>query len=158
MSDLIVMSFANASIAEEVRDKVRDLQHAGRIQLQDAAVISRDADGKVQVHNEVSRDTKIGAGVGAVLGAIFGFWFPVAGIAIGAAGGAAVGSMLANGVDGKFRKEVEEKLTPGSSALFLVLNGGDMAALRAAIEPYEGTLLQTNVDSDLEQQLKDALK
>lgn len=158
MSDLIVMSFASAATAEEVRDKVRGLQRAGVIQLQDAAVLSRDAEGKVQVHNEVSRDTKIGAGVGAVLGAIFGFWFPIAGIAIGTAGGAAVGAMLANGVDGKFRKEVEEKLTPGSSAVFLVLNGGDMAALRGAIEPYEGTLIQTTLDSDLEQQLKDALK
>ncbi len=158
MSDLIVMTFDGETTAQTVRDQVRDLQRGGRIQLQDAAVLTRDADGKVQQHNEVSRDTKVGTGVGAFLGLLVGFMFPVAGIALGAAGGAAVGSMLANGVDKKFRKEVEESLKPGGSALFLVVDKADPAALRGVLEPFEGTLIQTTFDTDVEQQLRDALK
>jgi uncharacterized membrane protein len=157
MSDLIVMSFASVATAEEVRDKIRGLQKQGVLNVTDAAVISKDAEGKIHVHNEVSRETKVGTGVGAVLGALLTFVFPV-GILLGAAGGAAVGAMVGNGVDRKFVEDVQNQLTPGSSALFVVLKGGDPAALRGVLEPYEGTLIQTTFDSGLEEQLKDALK
>jgi uncharacterized membrane protein len=158
MSDLIVMSFNSVATAEEVRDKVRQLQKGGQLALSDAAVITKDADGKVEVKNEVSRETKVGAGVGAVLGAVMSFVFPIAGIVVGTAGGAAVGAMVGNGVDRKFVEDVQNSLTPGSSALFLVLRGGDAAALRGVLEPFEGTLIQTTFDSNLEEQLRDALK
>jgi uncharacterized membrane protein len=157
MSDLIVMSFDSVATAEEVRDKVRGLQKQGLLALSDAAVISKDAEGKVQVHNEISRETKVGTGIGALLGAVLTFVFPV-GILVGAAGGAAVGAMMGNGVDRKFVEDVQNTLQPGNSALFLVLRGGDAAVLRGVLEPYEGTLIQTTFDSSLEEQLRDALK
>ena len=91
MSDLIVISFDSVATAEEVRGKVRGLQKQGLIALTDAAVISKDADGKIQVHNEVSRETKVGAGVGLVMGALLTVVFPAA-LLIGAAGGAAIGA------------------------------------------------------------------
>ncbi len=158
MSDLIVMSFDSVATAEEVRDKIRQLQKSGLVALTDAAVISKDAEGKVQVHNEVSRETKVGAGVGAVMGVLLGFMFPVAGLVLGTAGGAAVGAMVGNGVDRKFVEDVQNSLAPGNSALFLVLRSGDAAAIRGAIEPYQGTLIQTSLDSSFEEQLRDALK
>jgi uncharacterized membrane protein len=158
MSDLIVMSFNSVATAREVRDKIRQLQKQGLVGLSDAAVITKDADGKMNVDNEVSRETKVGAGVGAVLGAVLGFVFPIAGIIVGTAGGAAVGAMVGNGVDRKFVDDVQNSLAPGSSALFLVLRSGDAAAIRGALEPYEGTLIQTTLDSSLEEQIRDALK
>lgn len=158
MSDLIVMSFNSVATAEEVRDKVRQLQKGGQISLSDAAVISKDAEGKITVHNEVSRETKVGAGVGALLGAVLFFVFPVAGIVVGTAGGAAIGALVGNGVDRKFVEDVQNSLEPGNSALFLVIRSGDAAALRGVLEPYEGTLIQTTFDSSLEEQLRDALK
>lgn len=158
MSDLVVISFDNVATAEEVRSRVRQLQKAGLLGVTDAAVISKDPEGKIVVNNEVSRETKIGAGVGAVLGAVLGFVFPIAGIVIGTAGGAAVGAMVGNGVDRKFVQDVQDMLTPGSSALFLVLSGGDPAALRGVLEPFEGKLIQTTFDSSLEEQLRSALE
>ena len=84
--------------------------------------------------------------------------FPVAGIIVGTAGGAAVGALIGNGVDRKFVEDVKEQLAPGSSALFIVLKGGDHAAIRGVLEPYEGTLLQTTFDSDFEEQIRKALE
>jgi uncharacterized membrane protein len=158
MSDLIVMSFNSVATAEEVRDEIRGLQKQGLISVTDAAVISKDADGKINVHNEVSRETKVGAGVGAVMGALLTFVFPVAGIVVGTAAGAAVGALIGNGVDKKFVEDVQNQLAPGSSALFIVLKGGNHAAIRGVIEPYEGTLLQTTFDSDFENELRRALE
>jgi uncharacterized membrane protein len=158
MSDLIVMSFNSVETAKSVREAVRRLQKQGLIALSDAAVISKDAEGKINVDSEVSHETKVGAGVGALLGAVLTFVFPVAGILVGTAGGAAVGALVGNGVDRKFVEDVQNSLTPGSSAVFLVIRSGDAAALRGAIEPYEGTLIQTTLDTSLEEQLRDALK
>ena len=66
--------------------------------------------------------------------------------------------MVGNGVDKKFVEDVQNQLAPGSSALFIVLKGGDAAAIRGVLEPYEGKLIQTTFDTDLEEQLRDALK
>jgi uncharacterized membrane protein len=66
--------------------------------------------------------------------------------------------MVGNGVDRKFVEDVQNSLAPGNSALFLVLRSGDAAAIRGAIEPYQGTLIQTTLDSSFEEQLRDALK
>jgi hypothetical protein len=35
---------------------------------------------------------------------------------------------------------------------------GDAGQVRAAVEPYKGTVYQTTVSTELEDQLKDALK
>jgi uncharacterized membrane protein len=86
------------------------------------------------------------------------FMFPIAGIAVGAGLGALVGKLFGTGVDQKFVKDVSQALTPGSSAIFLLVRDGDAAQVRAAIEPYKGTVYQTTVSTELEEQLKDALK
>jgi uncharacterized membrane protein len=83
--------------------------------------------------------------------------FPLAGLAIGVAGGALVGKSLDMGVDKKFVKDVSESLGPNSSALF-VIGKGEPRVLVAALEPFKGTLYQTTLDSELEQQIRDALK
>jgi uncharacterized membrane protein len=132
------------------------LQREGRLTLEDAAVLRSDASGKVDVDNELSRDIKIGAGIGALLGAMFTFFFPFIGLALGAAGGALVGASLGRGVEQKFVDDVKESLKPNSSALFLVVVRADMDALRAALAPYGGKLLQTTLDQGVADQLRGA--
>ena len=63
-----------------------------------------------------------GALGGAFWGFLFGllFFIPLFGMAIGAAMGALAGSMGDVGIDDQFINEVREKITPGTSALFLM--------------------------------------
>ncbi len=56
-----------------------------------------------------------------------------------------------------FVEDVRNELKPGGSALFL-LGTGDIGAMRALLQPFEGALYQTTLDSEAEQQLCDALK
>ena len=158
MSDLIVLTFDNETEAGRVREALHEVEHRGNVRLNDTAVIVKDAQGKVHVHNQVSSGTKWGAVGGAVLGPLLMFMFPIAGIAVGAGLGALVGKLFGTGVDQKFVKDVSQALTPGSSAIFLLVRDGDAAQVRAAIEPYKGTVYQTTVSTELEEQLKDALK
>ena len=108
--------------------------------------------------NEVSGATETGAVVGGSLGLLLSFMFPVAGIVIGAGGGALVGKLLERGVDGNFVKDVGEELQPGTSALFITGRGSNHEAVLAALEPYKGNVYQTNLSSELEDELKRVLR
>jgi uncharacterized membrane protein len=155
--DLIVIQFDDAAEASAALKAIRDQHKENQIHLNDTAIVSKDANGKIHKVNEVSSATEIGAVAGGSLGLLLMFMFPIAGIAIGAASGAAIGALLGKGVDGKWVKEVTESLKPGTSALFLVFDQLTPSAMRV-LEPYPGHLLQTTLPDDLEHQLRQVLQ
>ncbi|MFN8471053.1 MAG: DUF1269 domain-containing protein [Anaerolineae bacterium] len=158
MSDVVVVVFDDLEEARKARDAVRQVQKENALSLDDAAVIVKDASGKVHMDGEMDRGVKIGAGAGALLGLLVFFLFPISGLILGAAGGALVGKLMGNHVDKKFAKEVSDSLKPGGSALFLIIRSGSPAALRGALEPYKGQLYQTTLSEDAEAQLAKALE
>lgn len=158
MSNLIVMTFDGQDEASKVRQTIREQQRAGRMSLDDAAVIRSDADGNISVDNEVDRGVKLGALGGGIVGALLSFIFPVAGVVVGVAGGALVGRMVDLGIDQKFVKDVSASLKPDSSALFVIVRDADPAIATAAFEPFKGTLYHTTLDSTVEAELRHALK
>jgi uncharacterized membrane protein len=158
MSEWIVIVFDNQDEAQVVRDEVRKLENSGNLSLDDAQVIARDAEGKIHAKGQMDRGVGIGAVGGGAIGLLIaGLLFPVAGLVIGALVGAGIGKLAGVGVDKKFIKDVQEALKPGTSALFLVIRHANFAALRALIEPHEGTIYQTTVSTEDEETLKRAL-
>lgn len=157
MSDVVVVVFDDLDEARKARETIRSVQKENALSLDDAAVVVKDASGKVHADGEIDRGVKVGAGVGAALGLFLMFLFPVTGIVLGALGGGLVGKLMGDHVDKKFVQEVSDALKPGSSALFLIIRDGSPAALRAALQPYKGQVYQTTLSPELEQQLKDVL-
>ena len=157
MSQLVVVGFNQLEDARNAMGRLRSLERAGRIRFEDTAIVERAEDGKAHVRNEASGTTETGAAVGAVLGGLLVFAMPVVGIAIGAAVGAAFGALLDKGVSGKFVDEVKETLQPGRSALFLVVKDADVEALMPALRDFEGDVIQTTLDEDAEEALRQAL-
>lgn len=158
MSNLIVMTFPNRSEAGRVRQTLRDLERGGRVSLDDAAVIVKDAHGKLDVDNEVDRGVKIGALGGGLVGLVLSFLFPLAGIVLGAAGGALIGRMADLGIDKQFVQDVSASLQPNNSALFVIVRDADPSIVVAALEPYQGTLHHTTLDPGVETELRHALQ
>ena len=159
MKELFVIGFDTEDDARAALKSLRSLEKEGRIHFEDTAVVSRGADGKAHVKNEASAATEAGAGLGAGLAMLIGgLVFPVVGIAIGAAVGAAIGAVTGSGVDGRFVKEVEQTLEPGTSALFIVTQQLDQGLLVAALRQHSGRVIQTTVDPELETALSNALK
>ncbi len=158
MASLVVVSFKNPGKAEQVLETLKGQKKYGNISFDDTAVVSKDADGKVHVKNNVSHGTMTATGVGALLGLLLGvFLFPIGGILLGAGGGAIVAKFMDLGIDGKFVKQVSESLEPGTSALFVLVHDANPAVVRAALEGHEGTIIQTTLSEEAEENLKKAL-
>jgi uncharacterized membrane protein len=85
------------------------------------------------------------------------FAMPVVGLVIGGAVGAAFGALLDRGVSGKFVDDVKETLQPGRSALFLVVKDAAADSLIPALRDFEGNVIQTTLDEEAEEALRQAL-
>ncbi len=159
MSDLIVVMFEKVEEAEEARKSIRKMEKLGKVSLADAEVISKDENGKIVRHGQANSGTKVGALGGGFLGLLLAsVFFPLAGIVIGAGLGALLGKAMHLGIDKKFIEEVTESLTPGTSALFVMVKGGDVNMAIAAFRPYEGKILQTTLSDEKVQALEQELK
>src|SRR5204863_3665531 len=98
------------------------LQAQYLIEMEDAVVVTRDAKGKVQLHQALNL-TAAGAASGGFWGMLIGMLFlnPLAGLAIGAGSGALSGKFADIGINDQFMKELGARMTPGSSALFVLV-------------------------------------
>jgi uncharacterized membrane protein len=158
MSQLVVLGFDTETQALDALKSLRRLEHDGRISFEDTAVITRDPDGKIHVKNEASGTTEAGAVIGGIIGGLVTVIFPIAGIAVGALAGAGIGAAVGNGVDGKFVDDVKNELEPGKSALFLLVKGADRDAALGVLRNFKGDVIQTTLDEDAEEAIRNALK
>jgi uncharacterized membrane protein len=157
MSDLIAIAYADEATAERVRGRLAEAVKAKVIEVDDAVVITRDADGKVKLHQGTST-AGVGAAGGAVWGGLIGLIFlaPLLGMAVGAAAGAAGGAMADYGVDDRFMKELGEKLTPGSAALIVLVRSMTPDKILPNIQE-QGHVIQSSLSNESEAQLNEAL-
>jgi uncharacterized membrane protein len=159
MSDLVVITFDNAEEAGKVRETLKSGERSGLLRLDDSAVVVKDEEGKVHVKNEMDRGVAIGAVGGGVVGLLLAsVFFPVAGIIVGAVLGGLVGKSVDLGVDQKFVKEVSEDLSPGTSAIFFIIRDGNADAVAATLRQYQGTVRQTSLPKEAEDELRRILK
>jgi len=89
-----------------------------------AVVMSRDADGKVEVSEHGGQLIARGTGIGAVGGLAIGLFAPpllLSGV-VGAGIGAGVGAIMKHHEEKKIGVDVEEWLPPGSSAIVAVVD------------------------------------
>jgi uncharacterized membrane protein len=95
------------------------------ITLQDAAIFRWPQDRKKPQTRQLSSMAGTGATWGAFWGMHFGliFFVPLLGMAIGAGMGALRGSLANVGIDDEFIRQVREKVTSGTSALFALSSG-----------------------------------
>jgi uncharacterized membrane protein len=158
MSTLVVLKFDSVDGARQMRERLLTLQKQQLLQVDDAAIMSKDANGKPkleQLHNLAGA----GALGGAFWGMLFGllFFIPILGLAVGAAAGALAGSMSDVGIDDKFIKQVGESITPGTAALFLLVSNVTVDKVLDQIKDIKFEVLQTNLSHEQEGQLRSAL-
>ena len=140
MTTLTAWKFETPTGADAVLLKLEQLQSRGLIELHDSAVVSWPEGRKKPWTRESESATGRGALGGGFWGLLFGliFFVPLLGAAIGAATGALVGSLREVGISDDFIREVREKVTPGTSALFLLSSDAVYDKIAPELPGYQG--------------------
>lgn len=158
MATLTVWKFPSATGADEAIATLADLQKQELIKVVDAAIVSWPAEKKKPRTRQLADLATAGAMSGAFWGFLFGLIFlvPLFGMAIGAAMGALSGKAADVGINDQFIAEVREKVTPGTSALFLLSVDAVRDRVAAAFTGVEADLIATNLSAEQEAQLREA--
>ncbi|MBL1210995.1 DUF1269 domain-containing protein [Geminocystis sp. GBBB08] len=158
MSDLIAIAYDDLFKAEEVRLTLARLQTERLIELEDAVVVVKNADGKVKLKQAINL-TASGAASGGFWGLLIGtlFLVPLFGAAVGAATGALGGALSDIGVDDNFMKQLGETLQPETSALFILVKKVTPDKVLDEVSKYGGKILRTSLSKDDEAQLQAVL-
>jgi uncharacterized membrane protein len=158
MSQLLVVTFKDQTTAGQAAERLNEAKRGGAIDIKDIAIVEKDEHDKVHVKSHVAQGTAVGAGVGGFLGLLIGLvFFPIGGLAIGAIVGGLIGHSLGDYVDKNLVTDVTADLTPGTSAIFVLLEGSP-AALVGTLSGLGGTIYQTSLDPELEEQVEDSMK
>lgn len=143
---MIVFAMPTADGAYAMRNALDDLNALDLIDMKDAAVVERLDEGGVRVRQAVNL---VGAGAlgGAVWGALIGLAFlsPWLGMAVGAVAGAVAGKFTDIGIDDDFIRELGEKVQPGQSALFLLIDGWERSKALRLLAEFDAVIVHTNL-------------
>ena len=156
MATLTVLKFPTAQGAETMLNTLENLQKQQLIQIEDGAIVTWPEGAKKPKTKQLHDMTGAGALGGAFWGMLFGllFFVPFFGLAIGAAMGAIAGHFAHYGIDEDFINSVRSKITPGSSALFLLTSGAALDKVAAAVKGQQFEIIQTNLSKEQEDRLR----
>ena len=158
MATLTAWAFPDVDGAERAADKLRALQSQQLINVQDAAIVSWEPGKKKPKTRQLSNMTAAGALGGAFWGMLFGliFFIPLLGAAIGAGIGALTGSLTDVGIDDNFINSVKQRVTPGTSALFLLTSDAVVDRIKQEVPVGNAELIASNLTSEQEEKLREA--
>ena len=159
MSDLLVIAFDNEANGFELRTALVNMQKEYLIELEDAVVVTRNAEGKIQLHQAMNLTTA-GAVGGGFWGTLVGLLFlnPLLGAAVGAASGALAGKFSDIGINDDFMRDLGNSIPPGGSAVFILVRKMTADKVLAKLESFhlKGRVLQTSLPEAEEARLREA--
>ena len=155
MSTLTVWKFPEADGAQEALSTLERLQSQQLITVLDGAVVTWPAGAKKPKTRQLTDLAGRGALGGAFWGMLFGliFFIPLIGLAVGAAAGALGGSLAHAGISDDFIEDVKAKVTPGTSALFLLSANAVLDKVIPEVEHLKGELVHTNLSDEQDKAL-----
>ncbi|MEO1170847.1 MAG: DUF1269 domain-containing protein [Myxococcota bacterium] len=158
MNQLVTICFETEERAFEFRAKLIELQREYLLEMEDVVIVSKNADGKVQLH-QAANLTAVGAVNGAFWGSLIGLLFmsPLLGAAVGAGAGALSGSTTDVGINDDFMKQLGETLVDGTAAVFVLIRRSVPDKLLTELQGFGGTVLKTSLSVENEEQLRKAL-
>jgi uncharacterized membrane protein len=154
LSDLLVIEFPSEEKAEGVREMLLAMHKEYLIELGDAVVAVKDANGRLKL-NQLFQPVSPGALSGIFWGSLIGLIFlvPLA----GAASGAISGRVTDLGINDDFMRQASRTLQSGNPAVFLLIRKMTTDKVLAALRGVGGTILRSSFDETKEDALQTAL-
>jgi uncharacterized membrane protein len=163
-----VATYASLDDAKTDYAAVKQLYSSGLIGTYDAAIVSKDATGKVKII-KTEKPTQYGAWAGLAVGALIGLCFPpyAIGVSAGAAIGAGAGALIGHfrrGLSRSDLKQIGDTLQESTAALIVIgkskLQEALKDATKHAVKQFEKEV-NTDVaafDKDLTDAVNETLK
>lgn len=155
MSELIVYTYNRSDKAGQVLETVASLKQENvqkaLIGIEDAAVVVKDDAGEIKVRQTLESAVKGGKVVTTGLwGVLIGFLFggPLFGALVGMGIGALFGRNIDIGINNDFIKGIGDDLSPGDSALFLLVKDTPVETITAALSGHGGTLYHSTLSDE----------
>lgn len=139
----IVVRYPNKNTAEAALEVVKGLAKEKVVKLKDAVALTKNEKGKLQMHQTKDDPASKGFLKGGVIGIVFAVLFGAAGwIVVGAALGTAF-AIFDRGIKNKLLKELGENMTSEQSALAVLVEDADWAAVkeRMAAQNFNGEIV-----------------
>jgi uncharacterized membrane protein len=159
--NLVTAVFPDKTVAFELRAALAKLQKEYLIEMEDAVVVTKNKDGKTQLHQAVNL-TAAGAMGGDFWGKLIGVLFlnPLVGAAVGAAIGAISGRLTDIGISDKMMSDLAESFQPGSSVLFVLVRRATADKVLEGLKPFagKGKLFHTSLSKDDEAALRKVIE
>ncbi len=158
MPDLIAIVYRKKDTAFEARERLVQLQAEYLLDLADAVVVTKDPEGKVELH-QIVNTVSVGAVRGGFWGSLIGLLFmnPLLGLMVGAGAGALSGRFTDYGIPDDTMKKIAETFQADTAALFVLLRKVTADKVAEELGRFGGTVLRTSLSHDEEQKLREAL-
>ena len=160
MASFTVWKFDTAQGAGVMLEKLEELQKMKLITIDDAATVTWEEGKKKPRTRQAVHLAGVGALEGAFWGLLFGVLFlnPILGLLAGSAVGAMAGKFSDYGISDDLIKEVQENVTEGTSALFLLSENAEVDTVIEEINKLDLSfdLIQSNLTAEQEQNLKES--
>jgi uncharacterized membrane protein len=137
--------------AKTVLDGLNRMHRSANINLMDAAIVTRDASGKVHVKETDEMTTGEGATRGAAIAGVFGLIYPpslIVSAAVGGGIGALVGKLRDTGLRNNTLNKVGTDLQEGKVALAILVKDANLAAVQQTMEGMSGKLTVQPLDEE----------
>src|SRR6516225_2415308 len=158
--DILVFSFIDTHTADEVVNELKASQKLGGYKVVAEAVVIREADGSVHVHEpgEGGKGATIGAAIGGALGLLGGpvgvLWLAAAG---GAIGGVA-GHFAGRSIPADDLKKIGEQLQPDSSAFLALVENTDAEAVLNSMSDVNANVVTITLGDELSGTIAQAIE
>ena len=155
--ELVVAAFNDEEAANQALEALKSAHAAGVVEIQEAAVLRKDHDGKLHVKETSDWGTGRGAAIGGVVGGAIGLLAGPA-LLVPAAVGALIGGLSAKLRDSSQRdqqlEELGENLKAGSSAIVALAGPTSLEQIRSSLDAAGGTSVIEELGPDIAAQLE----
>lgn len=157
---LLVADFNDTSTAWEAYEHLRSAEDGQTLEIEGVIVVSRSAEGKLEVLKATDHSTRSGLKWGVVGGIALGVIFPpsiLGSAAVLGSAGALAGKLRQRHHHGELEQQLENAIPPGHSGLLVLVSDPGAVRIRKALERAEA-IVESAIDKVEADDIKAAAK